>query len=113
MTIDIGDDDDRLRSGSATVLGVCMALLPLLTERSDVPTTLVVSAIGALAILPFWRRAGEPMSTLMAVIPFLSLVIGMVVIGRLFSAAAIMTFIGAWAATLGAMRFVTDWRDAG
>jgi hypothetical protein len=113
VKIDIGDDDDRLRSGLAILLCVCMALLPLLIGLSDVPTTLLVSAIGGLVILPGWRHAGQPFTTPAALITFLSLVVGMVVIGSLFDRAAILTFIGGWGATLAAMRFMTDWRDAG
>jgi hypothetical protein len=78
----------------------------------DVPTLLIVSAIGGLAILPFWRYAGGSLRSPMALFAFLEIVIGPIVIGALFSALAILTYLGAWACTLGFMRFATAWRDA-
>jgi len=86
-------------------------MLPLLVGRMDVPTLLIVAAIGGLAILPFWRYAGESLKSPIAVLVFLELVVGPIVIGRLFSALAIWTYIGAWVCTLGFMRFATGWRD--
>jgi hypothetical protein len=105
------DGDDQLRSGLAIILGGCFALFPLLAGYLDLSTTLIVWAIGAVAILPVWRYAGAALSSPMAVIAFLSLVVGMFVIGRLFSGPAILGYLGAWGGTLAAMRFVTGWRD--
>ena len=51
-------DEDQLRSGSAVLLGACFIMLPVLVGRMGVPTLLIVSAIGGLAILPVWRYAG-------------------------------------------------------
>lgn len=65
------------------------------------PTLLTVSAIGAIAILPFWRHAGGELTSPVALFVFLELVIGPIVIARLFSALAIWTYIGAWVCTLG------------
>ena len=107
------DDDDRLRSGLAIILGGCFALLPLLAGWLDLSTILIVWVIGAVAILLVWRFAGAALSSPMAVIAFLSLVVGCFVIGALFSAQAILAYIGAWGGTLATMRFITDWRDTG
>ena len=107
------DDDDRLRSGLAIILGGCFALLPLLAGWLDLSTTLIVWAIGAVACLPVWRHVGGPLNTPMRASAFLSLVIGFIVIGGLFSAAATLAYIGAWGGTLATMRFITDWRDTG
>lgn len=103
--------EDQLRAGSAVLLGACALLLPLLVGRMDVPTLLIVSAIGGFAILPLWRYAGASLTSPLALVLFLELVIGPIVIGRLFSALAIWTFIGAWVCTLGIMRLATGWRD--
>lgn len=102
---------DRLRAGSAVLLGALALLLPLFVGRMDVPTLLTVSAIGAIAILPFWRHAGGSLTSPVALFVFLELVIGPIVISRLFSALAIWTYIGAWVCTLGALRFATGGRD--
>jgi hypothetical protein len=104
--------EDQLRAGSAILLGACALLLPLLVGRMDVPTLMIVSAIGGLAILPFWRYAGGPLKSPIAIVAFLGLVIGPLVIGRLFSALAIWTYVGAWVCTLGVMRLATGWRDS-
>ena len=93
------------------MLGGCLTLFPLLTGRGDVPTTLVVAAIAGAAILPVWRHAGQALTTPVTFIPLLEIVIGPIVIARLFSALAAITYIGAWAGTLGLARFVTGWRD--
>lgn len=103
--------EDQLRAGSAVLLGACALLLPLLIGRMAVPTVLVVAAIGAFAILPFWRYAGGSLKSPIAVLVFLELVLGPIVVGRLFSALAIWTYIGAWVCTLGFMRLATGWRD--
>src|SRR6186997_855949 len=105
------DDDDRLRSGLAIIRGCCFALLPLLAGWLDLSTTLIVWAIGAIAILPVWRHAGQPLVTAPSAIAFLSLVIGSFLIGWLFSAGAILAYLGAWGGTLAGMRFITGWRD--
>ena len=52
----------------------------------------------------FWRSAGAAITSPMAIIAFLELVVGPIVIGALFSAAAILTYIGAWGSTLGFLR---------
>jgi hypothetical protein len=104
-------EEDQLRSASAVLLGACLLLLPLLAGWMDVATLLIVSAIGGLAILPVWRYAGASLNSPIAVFTFLELVIGPIVIGLLFSAAAILTYLGAWGCTLGFMRFATGWRD--
>jgi hypothetical protein len=106
-------NEDQLRAASAVLLGACLLLLPLLVGRMDVPTLLIVSAIGGLAILPFWRYAGGSLKSPIALFVFLEIVIGPIVIGLLFSALAIWTYLGAWACTLGFMRFATGWRDTG
>jgi hypothetical protein len=106
-----GDDDDQLRWGLGVFLGGCVALLPLLIGRSDVPTTVVVSAIAAVVILPVWRHVGGPLSSPLAVIAFLEFVIGMLVIGRVFGGGSIATWMGAWFCALGSIRFLTGWRD--
>ena len=103
--------DDQLRAGSAVLLGACALLLPFLMGRIDVPTLLIVAAIGGFAILPFWRYAGGSLTSPIALLAFLELLIGPIVIGGLFSALAIWTYIGAWACTLGFMRLATGWRD--
>ena len=69
------DDDHQLRWGLAIILGGCIASLPVLTAYLDLSTTLIAWAIGAIAILPAWRHAGKPLSTPVAAIAFLSLVI--------------------------------------
>jgi hypothetical protein len=102
-----------LRAGSGVLLGACALLLPLLVGRMDVPTLLIVAAIGGLAILPFWRYAGGSLKSPIAVLVFLELVVGPMVIGRLFSGLAIWTYIGAWGGTLSFMRLATGWRDTG
>ena len=104
-------DDDRLRSGLAVVLGGCVLLTPMLAWGQDSATTILVAAIGALVILPVWRSAGAATTSPMAIIAFLELMVGPIVIGALFSAAAILTYIGAWGGTLGFLRFATGWRD--
>jgi len=104
-------DDDRLRSGLAVVLGGFMLLTPMLAWGQDGATTILVAAIGAVVILPVWRYAGAAITSPMAIIAFLELVVGPIVIGALFSAAAILTYIGAWGSTLGFLRFATGWRD--
>ena len=81
-------DEDQLRSGSAVLLGACFIMLPVLVGRMGVPTLLIVSAIGGLAILPVWRYAGGSLSS-----------------------PSILTYLGAWGCTLGFMRFATGWRD--
>ena len=101
-----------MRAGSAVLLGACALLLPLLVGRIDVPTLMIVAAIGGLAILPFWRYAGGSLKSPIGVFVFLELLVGPIVIGRVFSALAIWTFIGAWVCTLGFMRLATGWRDA-
>jgi hypothetical protein len=77
----------------------------------DVPTLLIVSAIGALAILPVWRYAGAPLKSPLAILAFLEILAGPIVIALLFSGLAIWTYLGAWLVTLGVVRFATDWRD--
>jgi hypothetical protein len=104
-------DDDRLRSGLVVVLGGCLLLLPMLVWGQDGATTILVAAIGAVVILPVWRSAGAAMTGPMAIIAFLELVVGPIVIGGLFSAAAILTYIGAWGSTLGFLRYATGWRE--
>lgn len=108
---DAEPDDSRLRSASGVVLGTLLALLPLLIGRMDVETWLLVSFIGAIVILPVWRVVGGPISTPRGMIGFLQLVIGPIVIARMFSGIAIWTYLGAWFCTLGMLRFVTGWRD--
>ena len=103
--------EDQLRAGSALLLGACVLMLPILVGRMDVPTWLIVAAIGGFAILPFWRYAGGALSSPVAFVPFLELVIGPIVIAALFSALAIWTYIGAWVFTLGLLRLATGWRD--
>ena len=104
-------DEDQLRAGSAILLGACALLLPVLVGRMDVPTLLIVAAIGGLAILPFWRYAGGSLKSPLGLVAFLGLAIGPMVVGRLFSAWAIWTYLGAWVCTLGFMRLMTGWRD--
>lgn len=106
-----GDNDDQLRWALGAFLGGCVALLPFLVGRLDMSTTLVVSAIAAAVILPFWRHAGEALNKPIAIIPLLELVFGPAVIAAFFSGAAIATYIGAWFCALGVMRFVSGWRD--
>ena len=103
--------DDRLRSGLAVVLGSFMLFTPMLAFGQDGATTILVAAIGAVVILPVWRSAGEALTGPIAIIAFLELVLGPIVIGGLFSAAAILTYLGAWGGTLGFLRFTTGWRD--
>ena len=104
-------DDDRLRSGLAAVLAGCLLLLPMLAWGQDGATTILLAAIGAVVILPVWRSAGAALTGPIAIVAFLELVVGPIVIGRLFSAAAILTYLGAWACTLGFLRFATGWRE--
>lgn len=106
-----GDSADRLRWGLGVLLAALALLLPLLVGRMDVPTLLIVAAIGGFAILPFWRYAGGSLKSPIALFVYLELLIGPIVIALLFSALAIWTYIGAWLFTLGLMRFATDWRD--
>jgi hypothetical protein len=103
--------EDQLRAGSAVLLGALALLLPVLVGRMDVPTVLIVAAIGGVAILPFWRYAGASLTSPIAVLVFLELVVGPIVIGRLFSALAIWTYLGAWVCTLGFLRLASNWRD--
>jgi hypothetical protein len=103
--------EDQLRAGSGLLLGALTLLLPLVVGRMDVPTTMVVAAIGGLVILPFWRDVGGPLTSPVAIFAFLEVVIGPMVIGRLFSALAIWTYIGGWLCTLAFMRLATGWRD--
>ena len=88
-----------------------MLLTPMLAFGQDGATTILVAAIGAVVILPVWRSAGESLKGPIAIIAFLELVLGPIVIGRLFSAAAILTYLGALGGTLGFLRFATRWRD--
>lgn len=106
-----GDGHDRLRSGLGAVLGACIALLPFLVGRMDLATTLTMSAIGAVGILPVWRHAGTALKTPGAVIAFFGLLVGPIVIAKLFSALAGVSYIGGWATALGLARFLADWRD--
>jgi hypothetical protein len=92
-------------------LGGCVALLPLLTGRSDVLTTLIVSGIASLAILPVWRYAGAGLTSPVAYIPLLELVIGPIVIAGVFSVALIATYLGTWFCALGSVRLAAGWRD--
>lgn len=107
------DGDDRLRSALGALLGALALSLPILIGRMDLPTLLIVSAIGGLAILPVWRYAGGRLNSPLAIVAFLEIVVGPIVIALLFSGLAIWTYIGAWAVTLSVMRFATGWRDAG
>ncbi|MBA3878011.1 MAG: hypothetical protein C0498_14025 [Anaerolinea sp.] len=88
-----------------------VGLIPLLAGRMDVQTFLIVSLVGSMVILPVWRQAGETLNSPRAMIGFFQLVVGPVVIGRVFSGLAILTYLGAWGCTLSVMRFVTRWRD--
>lgn len=106
---DVGDD--RLRSGLAVILGSLMLLTPMLAWGQDVATTILVAAIGAAVVLPVWRSAGAALTGPIPIIAFLELVAGPIVIGASFSAAAILTYLGAWGGTLGFLRFATGWRD--
>ena len=105
------EDDERLRYGLGVVLGALFVLLPMLIGRMDVETLLLVSAIGAIVILPVWRDVGGPLNTPRGLIGFLQLVIGPIIIARVFSGPAIWTYVGAWLCTLGVMRLATGWRD--
>ncbi len=100
VTTDVDGDIDRWRSLAGTILGALVVLLPLLVGQLDVATTLVASAIGATAIVPVWRRAGESLSTPIAAVPLLTLVIGAIVVARLHSASAAISFFGGWFFTL-------------
>ena len=51
--------------------------------------------------------AGAALRSTVTFIPLLEIVIGTIVIARLFGAGAIATYIGAWLCTLGILRFVT------
>ena len=103
--------EDQLRWALGAALGGLVALLPLLTGRSDVSTVLIVAAIGSLAILPFWRHAGEALASRVAFIPLLELVVGPILIAALFSASLIATYLGAWFCTLGVVRLAAGWRE--
>ena len=88
-----------------------MLLLPMLAWGQDAATTILVAAIGAVLVVPVWHSVGAALTGPTAIIGFLELVVGPIVIGRLFSAAAILTYLGAWGGTLGLLRFATGWRD--
>jgi hypothetical protein len=104
-------DDTRFRSGLGLILATCMALLPPVSGRMDMPTFLAVALVGAVVVLPFWREIGEPRDNPRSIIAFLVTVIGVFAIARTFSALAISTYLGGWAFTLSLMRFLTGWRD--
>lgn len=105
------EDLDRLRSAMGMFLGGLFVLLPLIVGRYDIPRTLIVSAIAAAAILPFWRYVGEGLNRRIAVIPLLELMFGPALVALWFSANAIPVYIGAYVCTVSAIRFATRWRD--
>ena len=106
------EDVDQLRWASGILLGGLFALLPLIVGRYDIPRTMIVSAIAAAAILPFWRHVGEGLNRRMAAIPLLELIFGPALVALWFSANAIPVFIGAYVCTVSAVRYATRWRDA-
>jgi hypothetical protein len=106
-----GISDDRIASGGAVILGTLVGLLPLLTGRSDIATTLLVFAIGGLLILPIWRSVGQDLRSWRGLVAFVAFLAGTFVVARLFGRAAILTYYGGFACTLGFLRFATNWRD--
>ena len=58
-------------------------------------------------MLPVWRDMDEPRSGARAAIGMIAAFVALLVVARMVSAIAILTFIGSWGATLGAMRLVT------
>jgi hypothetical protein len=108
-----GITDDRIASGGAVILGTLFALTPLLTGRSDVATTMLVFGFGGLLILPGWRFVGEDLRSWRGLVAFVAFLVGMVVVARLFGRAAILTYYGGFACTLGFLRFATNWQDEG
>jgi hypothetical protein len=46
-------------------------------------------------------------------VAFVAFLVGMVVVARLFGRAAILTYYGGFACTLGFLRFATNWQDEG
>lgn len=109
---DSDEDVDQLRWASGVLLGGLFALLPLIAGRYDVPRTLLVSAIAAAAILPFWRQVSEGLNRRFAAIPLLELMFGPALVALWFTADAIPVFIGAYVCTVSAIRFATRWRDS-
>lgn len=102
--------DSQLRSASGVILGALFALIPPLSGRLDLEPFLVSSLIGALAVFPFWRQAGGSLQPLRSRVGFLVFILGILVVGGLFSAIAIWTYLGAWVCNLGAIRFLNRWR---
>lgn len=107
------DSDARFREGLGIVIFCGLTLVPLLAGWIDMRTFLVVAVIGSIVILPVWRYAGEALNTPKAIIAFLELFPGVIVIDKLFSAPAMLTYFGAWACTLSLMRFASHLRDGG
>lgn len=107
------DEDyvDQVRWAGGVLLGGLLALLPFIVGRYDMPRTLLVSAIAAAGILPFWRYVGRELNTRIAWIPLLQLMLGPAAVALWFSADAIAVYVGAYACTVSAIRFVTRWRD--
>ena len=86
-----GLHDDEVRALLTVVLAALVGLLPFLIGQLDVPTTVVVAAIGSVTVLPSWRYVGEPPTTPMALIALLTFVVGPLVVAGLFSGPAAVT----------------------
>jgi hypothetical protein len=108
-----GISDDRIASGGAVILGTLFALTPLLTGRSDLATTMLVFLFGGLLILPGWRFVGQDLQSWPGLVAFVAFLVGMVLVAWLFGRAAILTYYGGFACTLGFLRLATIWRDQG
>jgi len=104
-------DVEQLRWVSGMLLGALFALLPLILGRYDVQRTLIVSAIAAAAVLPFWRHVGSGLNRRIALVPLLELIVGPALVALWFSVNAIPVFIGAYVCAVSAIRYTTRWRN--
>jgi hypothetical protein len=100
------NDDDRFRAAWACFLGGTVAVLPLLAGLIDAWSFLIAALIGSVGVLPIWRQVGEPLNRPLPLIAFGWLfIVGPAIVLQALSLLAFWTYLGAWAFTLGVLRF--------
>jgi hypothetical protein len=100
-------DDGRFRSGSAVILGACFVILPLLLAVLDAESVLVATLIGSgVAVLWF---VGETFVRWVTIVAFAAFALGSGMVIQQLPSPAIAVFLGGFALTLGACRFLSGW----
>jgi hypothetical protein len=105
------EDDGRFRSGLGVILGACFAILPLLFGLVSGETFLIATLIGSVAVAPLWRFVGEPFDRPVTIITYAVFLIASVIVLRQLPGLALFVFLGGFAFTLSALRFVNGWRN--